>query len=322
MVFGFHAQLFHFGSTGVAFFFVLSGFVLTWGYQPGRTARQFYLRRFARVYPLHLLVWILLVTIPWLAVKPNTDWLKNIVNLFLLQSWTLDSPHQLTVALVTWSLSCEAFFYLVFPWVVRPLLNLTIRNLWIIVGGIFLVVETLIVAFTNSPMKWVDETLYVNPLVRLPEFLVGIAIGLTLKAGVRICWYWGIAPLIISATGLVFMAINPAMNVWGAFGFAVVIAAFAQWDIAGTSRITTNRAFVYAGKVSFAFYLVHLVALTRVNHSMVGFGIPHVHLVAQVVSLLSAVIVAILMHHLVEQPVHNWILRKPGGKTPAAVTAR
>jgi peptidoglycan/LPS O-acetylase OafA/YrhL len=321
MVFGFHAQMLHIGSSGVAFFFVLSGFVLTWGYQPGRTARQFYLRRFARIYPLHLLVWIIMVSIPWLAVHPKSTWIDNIVNLFLFQAWTLDAQHQLTVALVTWSLSCEAFFYLLFPWIIRPLGRLTLRNLWLIVGSIFIVAETLIVAFTFFPLKWVRDTLYANPLARLPEFLVGIAIALTIKAGVRIRWYWGVGPLVIAVAGMALVAINPAMNAWGAFAFAVIIAAFAQWDIAGKSKITTNKAFVYAGKVSFAFYLVHLVSLTRVNHSMVGLPIPHLHIVAQVVAFVVAAVVAILMHHLVEQPVHNWILRKRSPKASAVAAA-
>ena len=42
------------GYVGVALFFVLSGFVLTWSYKPADGAKKFYLRRFARVYPLHL----------------------------------------------------------------------------------------------------------------------------------------------------------------------------------------------------------------------------------------------------------------------------
>ena len=40
--------------TGVTLFFILSGFVLAWGYKPQQTARSFWWHRIARIYPLHL----------------------------------------------------------------------------------------------------------------------------------------------------------------------------------------------------------------------------------------------------------------------------
>ena len=45
------------GPAGVSFFFVLSGFVLTWSRRTGDRRRDFYRRRFARIYPLHLVTW-------------------------------------------------------------------------------------------------------------------------------------------------------------------------------------------------------------------------------------------------------------------------
>src|SRR6476646_3475324 len=44
------------GFVGVQFFFILSGFVLTWVHHDRGHARAFYLRRFARIYPTYFLV--------------------------------------------------------------------------------------------------------------------------------------------------------------------------------------------------------------------------------------------------------------------------
>jgi peptidoglycan/LPS O-acetylase OafA/YrhL len=41
-------------ATGVSFFFVLSGFVLTWSARPDDIATGFWRRRIARIYPVHL----------------------------------------------------------------------------------------------------------------------------------------------------------------------------------------------------------------------------------------------------------------------------
>ena len=51
------AAVFDQGYLGVTFFFVLSGFVLTWAIRPGSRTRDFYQSRFARIYPLYLATW-------------------------------------------------------------------------------------------------------------------------------------------------------------------------------------------------------------------------------------------------------------------------
>src|SRR5947208_9971420 len=50
-----------FGYIGVDFFFVLSGFVLTWSWRPELRARRFWWHRFARIWPLHLTTLVLAV---------------------------------------------------------------------------------------------------------------------------------------------------------------------------------------------------------------------------------------------------------------------
>lgn len=73
------------GPYGVGFFFILSGFVLTWTAKPGDTALGFWRRRLAKVYPNHLVTCMLvagMMTAGGAAIFP-VPWLPN---LFLLQS--------------------------------------------------------------------------------------------------------------------------------------------------------------------------------------------------------------------------------------------
>jgi peptidoglycan/LPS O-acetylase OafA/YrhL len=119
------------GWIGVTFFFVLSGFILTYTY--GREAsrldaRRFWVARFARVYPLYLFA--MLFAVPQLLhflrvagesgtpLDPGHVAGVVMTSLAMLQSWF----GQLVCVwnCPSWSLSDEAFFYALFP-LVLPL---------------------------------------------------------------------------------------------------------------------------------------------------------------------------------------------------------
>ena len=86
------------GAAGVSFFFVLSGFILAYVYLPRLEVsgsskfpcKEFYLRRVARIWPLHLtsLLIALFWVMGWRAFqKQDYVLLKSFVNVFLLQAW-------------------------------------------------------------------------------------------------------------------------------------------------------------------------------------------------------------------------------------------
>ena len=66
-------QLLERSNLGVSFFFVLSGSVLTWSHRPSDTARGFYWRRFARIWPLHASPWPSLLP-AYLPHSWNSQW--------------------------------------------------------------------------------------------------------------------------------------------------------------------------------------------------------------------------------------------------------
>lgn len=110
-------DIFRYGFTGVGFFFILSGFVLAWVSNAGMSTKDFYVRRFARVYPSHVVLVAVALVVPVLAF-PVTPW-GAIANLTLVQAWFMDWAIVFSLNAVTWSLSCEAFFYLCSPFLIR-----------------------------------------------------------------------------------------------------------------------------------------------------------------------------------------------------------
>src|SRR5438067_6716989 len=105
----------HFGFIGVSFFFVLSGVVLTWSARPGQGAGQFYWRRFARIYPSHFVTGAIAIGLYLFVMPPHKALWAGLLALALLHAW-VPLPGVYSAANgVSWSLSCEAFFYALFP---------------------------------------------------------------------------------------------------------------------------------------------------------------------------------------------------------------
>ena len=104
------------GYQAVTTFFVLSGFVLTRSYAATlwnqRNTLRYALGRVARVYPVYLLS--LAVVAPFILADQTPDKAGYVAaHLLLVQAWLGAIPVNWNTP--AWSLSCEMFFYAVFP---------------------------------------------------------------------------------------------------------------------------------------------------------------------------------------------------------------
>jgi len=129
----FEGQVVRMGYTGVTFFFVLSGFILAHNYhqvdfaKPGAIFR-YVLARFSRIYPVYLLS--LLAGMPFLLVSfgkvtsgVTTTMAASslLVAPFGLQAWFPGTACSLNCP--SWSISVEAFFYLMLPFLLAPIMR-------------------------------------------------------------------------------------------------------------------------------------------------------------------------------------------------------
>lgn len=119
------------GGLGVQIFWGISGFIFFWKYakvieQKTLQARHFFVLRFSRLYPLHLLTLLLVAGLQILYLQThessfvygNTDWRHFIPQLFLASNWggqgfSFNGP--------IWSISVEVLIYLFFFLVARYL---------------------------------------------------------------------------------------------------------------------------------------------------------------------------------------------------------
>jgi peptidoglycan/LPS O-acetylase OafA/YrhL len=298
------APLVGIGYVGVAFFFVLSGFVLAWTYRPGQPVLSFWRRRFARVYPSHLVTLVVAAVLPVVAVT-TAGWVA-LPNVLLVQSFWADDDVVYGMNGVAWSLACEAFFYALFPAVflaarhrvarwVMPAVLLTGAAGWMIVD------------------PGVRGFFFHFPPARLGEFALGVAVACEVRSGWRPKWVrmaW-VVPALAATVGVVAVLapVRALPNALLAVPFAGLILAAALGDLRGTTRVLGHRWLVYAGEVSFAFYLVHELALVNLQRHLTGTGF-----VDAVIVLLVACGAAVLLHHVVERPAQRLIA--PGGARP------
>lgn len=184
------ARFFAEGGAGVPFFFVLSGFVLTVANlgrlvrpDPGAT-RRYLAGRVARIFPLH---WLTLLAAVWLSTVPlrpvpGPVWhgLRFAANALLVQGFIPDPAYYAVYNSLSWTLSCELFFYLLLPlvlrgterWLARPARLLAATAVAFLIP--LLLARNLIRHPDRFEYMW---PLYLPPIVQSPTFLAGVFLG-------------------------------------------------------------------------------------------------------------------------------------------------
>ena len=295
------------GRAGVAFFFILSGFVLAWSGATGQSgAAAFYRRRVARIVPNHVVAWIvaLLVVLAIEGVRPGA--IGAVLSLLLLQAWSPDPAVHFAVNSVAWTLSCEMFFYLLFPLLMIAATRLRatwrLRLIAVLVATSFLIPVAARLLLADDTATWF---VYVFPPARLPEFVIGILLALEVAdrrlPRIPVAAAAGLVVLMFAvlwqAPGLLQPAALPVLP------FALLIAACAQADLDGRRGVTSARWLVRLGEWSFALYLLHELVL-RTAAKAVDLDAMPAPVAVPVVALLLAgsVAASAALYRVVERP--------------------
>jgi peptidoglycan/LPS O-acetylase OafA/YrhL len=297
------------GATGVGFFFLLSGFVLTWSARPGTPARTVWRRRAAKILPNHVVTWV--ITVAGLAASSHAvSPLSSVSGLFLLHAWVPSRDVYFGGNTPAWSLSCEAAFYLAFPLLLRLINRVRERALWplaITLTIVILLVPALVLPLPTEIAYWL---IYVFPVTRALEFALGMAMARIVRSGQWIgLGLWPATTL--SVLGYVVSGYLPHGFSYVAgtvIPLALLIPAAAVADLRGTPSPWRNRVWVWLGEVSFAFYLVHEIVI-RYTDKALGFNalstVPA--FVVAVLMLAGSILGAWLLLRIVERPMMKFI---------------
>ena len=332
------------GYVGVSFFFVLSGFILVYTYA-GRSisARDFWRARFARIYPAF--AFSLLLTGPFFFISlvmfkvPFYSWfsthLKLVVFLvpLLLQAWV--PLASLAWNSVAWSLSDEAFFYLLFPFLKRSLLKVTLPALAFLALCCWAVSMALSWTYViRNPDQlavidpdvvnafWLNAVKF-HPFARLPEFLLGMACGamfLKSSKNTKLAPPLVLGGLVAAAFAIKYSARIPYPILHTSLlapAFAAIIFGFAlrpRWG-----ALLNWKPLVFLGDASYSLYLLHAFILGPFFFTQ--FGVPrHRSIGGGILYFVIALTVSSLVYQFIEQPARRKLRGKPSASVLPAPT--
>lgn len=315
---------------GVSFFFILSGFVLTWSMRPDDTMPLFWRRRFFKIYPNHLLTLVAAAILLGGVSQMALDWKAGILNALLVHSFFPQMEIWTSYNSVAWSLSNEAFFYLLFPFLMLGIGRIRPERLWFWAGGVVAAVFATPVLATlllpDSPVDPLARSPYLEfwlvskfPPVRLLEFVFGMILARIVLTGRKLPVNLGGAILLTAIAYFVapHLPLTYPQVAAMVVPLGLTIAAGAKADVAGKRTRLASRPMVWLGQVSFAFYMCHLFVLNY-GHMLLGGGSWETPAAIGVLALLfcATTLVAWLMFRFFETP----IMRR--FSTPRRRTAR
>ena len=318
------------GYISVSFFLLLSGFILTYNYadraqQGVLSARSFWAARFSRLYPVYLFSLVLSAGMLVQEVQAHTrlDFkLGLLLTPLLLQGW-----HPMLETFwntPAWTMSTEAFFYLLFPWLITRRRPRQVGTIVFILVGLWLaglVLPALYMHFNPdgdlhpgrySTGIWM-RALKFMPVQHVPSFLFGMALGL-LNEKIRPESRKRLLIGIFSFVGLYLILCVGDRLPYAMMHDGLLMPLFAGVILCLAGRNLVARffgllPFLAIGEASYCLYLLHFNLWEMLHDSQL---LQKSGLIAfdPWISYLLMVIAALLTKKLIERPGRSWITRR------------
>lgn len=285
--------VFELGSLGVIFFFVLSGFLITYLLMQEKAVKQtvavkkFYIRRILRIWPMYYLVVLL-----GFLVLPNIHFLDNpYLNKFLDSNFApnftlylLFLPN-LAFAIFaavphigqTWSIGVEEQFYLLWPLIVKHSKNVLKALLMVI--GILITLKVIVLILCkqlpdSSVLKVIKPFLAMTKMESMA--IGGIGAYYLFNGNEKLKWLMNNGMMISSLiviVGLVYFTppvIQDAIYLVYSVLFLVIILNVSSNP--NSILKLENRMFKMLGNISYGIYMYHLIVIAFVFAGLKYFG--------------------------------------------------
>jgi peptidoglycan/LPS O-acetylase OafA/YrhL len=307
---------FNFGSSGVEFFFVLSGFLITSVHvgdlnKPGRVL-AYVAKRAVRIFPVY---WIVFGTV-YLAASLSPvlraslpDDAASLIKALLLVPENSAIVGGTGVLVVAWTLQYEMIFY--------ACLALVIVNQWLAVATLCAIVVWWAAAATiGHPSAFPLHFLQWQYLVL---FVMGAGVATLPISHIRLR-----APLVLVLAGaFAFLGLGffedlyytEARATWHTvvFGIASAVVIYGLITLESEGRLTVQQWMARLGDASYALYLMHFPIISVLCTVAITAGLSGVSgaMLAYIVIIVVTIACAVVFNRYIEQPLlsglRGWI---------------
>lgn len=351
---------------GMTLFFVLSGFVIHYNYAAAVTGERvvhgiaaFLWARFARLYPLFLLTLCGGVTLHIIfhvlagQVAPLHNTLRALPYfLLLIQSWVYVPIGNASliyaagaIASLSWSISTELFFYLLFPaiaWLVLRARTARVAAalvflwsmLWIAVStGLYDRAAPIdawatlhfgaVAAVDHVDDSFVRWLLYFSPYLRIGEFVLGTLIAqfyIQLRIWRVTSWenLLGTIAFIAAAAsvfGVTYLNYSPnvPMNFFRKMSMNFALAPSAALLIFSAARyqniasyVLNSRLALALGDASYSIYLMHFGVLMAASWLFASYGVV-LDCIRFVFAMATTIAISMALYSYYEAPARKWL---------------
>jgi peptidoglycan/LPS O-acetylase OafA/YrhL len=290
------------GDLGVAAFFVLSGFLITWLLlkEEGETGRislrNFYRRRVLRIFPAFYVFFFASFCVDYVRGQHwnGTMFLSGMF--YFMNYYNASHGHPASAIAHAWSLAIEEQFYLMWP-----LLFLVTKNRKaLLIAAICAVAtwRTLLYAFWGAPPAYVYNAFD----TRFDNLAVGCLLAVLLQdervikaASVRRWW----VPLVPMSLLIISRSFTPSIYHY-TIGYTVDAVLIAVWivqvmqlQVSGLWSWLEHPVTRYIGAISYPMYLYHIWAIGLAERSPV-MKLP--------LAITFTIIAASMSYHFIEKP--------------------
>ena len=322
------------GPLALCFFFALSGFVLSVSYRErivtSSKARAFWLARFARLYPAYLLSYLLFLPMALQkyilhpasetsASAHKTFWAGAILSPLLLQSWTSLSQAWNGPS---WSLSVEAFFYFLFPYIAFRLMRRGAAIATTLSIGLWAASLVVVYAHLSGRLssQWYHSYIQYNPLFWVSCFLVGIQTSRFVAPWQKVSGAFASATTLLTLATIVMICVLTPPNYSGLIvttGLLPLLALLIICCSHESSRMVNmigSSPLYELGSVSYVIYIIQspiwhfFIAATNklAGHSSISGQVAAWQFIVFLPILITA---SFLVSRYIEGPARTWIMQ-------------
>lgn len=308
------------GYLAVDLFFILSGFVIYYNYRTLNYNKNdlltFFAKRFARIYPLHIVILVSYLSIPLLFILYSkfdrfSDWYDTsyyFMSIFLLQNWGFTDT--LSWNTPAWSISTEWFSYLAFPFFLFAVSKYLTR--FYLVALSFCIVTLILAAyFYLNGESTIGANIPKNGLTRcVLQFFLGILVCNVYLNNKNIfentLFKFFLVPLLLF-TSYYFWKKNINDYYVVSIIFSLLILHLATFSQKTQSYLRATPLY-YLGEISYSTYMVHFIIREWFKLGFVS--VPGQATLVKVLAVLFAIFIAsAILYKFVEKPAQSKVTR-------------